>query len=107
RREQILCAPWDAVQRSVVAARFEVAVGLARLREGEFLRQSGDGVQWTAVTLEPSEIHPGEIGRHDPSAFDERCEHGDWLERELFNTRGDPDGRWTGDGEPRVRRGAP
>ena len=88
-------AAMDGIKQTVVAAGGNFLVGGRCLRVCQLLGQGDDAVELIAVALESRQVHSGEIGGRDLAALDQRREHRDRFEREVFEVGRDGDSRGT------------
>src|SRR4029453_8922779 len=83
-REQILGAPGNAVQRSTIAPRLDLLVGLRSLRQRELLGERDHAIERGSVLLQARQIHLRELGRRDLAPADERRQRRHRQEREIL-----------------------
>ncbi len=87
RRDDVLAAPGNPVERAEVPARGDLGVGAPRLRHRQVLRESYDAVQERVVLLEPREIHLSELDGRCLSRSHQLREMGQRPERRLLEVR--------------------
>ena len=105
RREQVLGAPRNPVQRPAVATAGKLPVGRRRLRQRGVLHERDHGVEPAAVAPETVEVHPRQVdGRHQP-ALDQSRQGRHRLEGELLETGRDGHALRARDRQGGVRRG--
>ena len=86
-RDDVLRAPRDSVQRSLVFARRDFRISLLRLRPRLVVQERHDVIELRVVTMQPLQIHLGQLERRDFLRSDQFREMADGPESHVLEIR--------------------